>query len=302
MNALLVAMRVSRYLPRTVVRAGAWAGSSVGWLRKTKARRRLDDNLHRVTGLSGRELSRLSRKGMLSAGRYYAEVLELPRVTPAQADARVRIANPEPAVSAIHEAGGAVVALGHSGNWDLVGYFSTRAIAPVTSVAEVLKPREVFETFVELRERVGIRIYGHEGSATFRSLLREAKHKEERILALVADRDLSGSGIEVTMWGHRVKVAPGPAALAMASGTPLVPLAVHYERLRGARRRAARSRWGVVMHFGEMLYPADFAGPDAVAEMSQRWAAWLAQGIAEHPEDWHMLQRFGWVESEAEAP
>ena len=98
------------------------------------------------------------------------------------------------------------------------------------------------------------------------------------------------------MWGQGVKVAPGPAALSAASGLPLVPLIVYYERLRGAQRRAAKSRWGLVMHFGEMMYPADYKGADAVATMSREWAAWLGDRIAEHPQDWHMLQRFGWVE------
>ncbi|MGC4174096.1 phosphatidylinositol mannoside acyltransferase [Demequina sp.] len=301
MNSLLLAMRVSRYLPRSVVRAGAWAGANVGWLRNGRSRQRLEANLHRVTGLSGRELSRLSRQGLITSARYYAEVLEMPRITPSQADARVRILNPEPAIPAIHEGGGTVIALGHCGNWDMVGYTSTRAILPVTSVAEVLKPREVFDEFVALRNRIGIRIYGHEGSATFRELLREAKGSQPRIIALVSDRDLSGSGIEVTMWGQRVKVAPGAAAVAKAANRPLLPLMVYSERLRGARRRSARSRWGYVMHFGPVLQPRDFDGPDAVAELSQAWTAWLAQGIAEHPQDWHMLQRFGWMDAVEEA-
>lgn len=296
MSSLLLAMRLARYAPRSLMRAGAWAGANVGWLRNQKPRQRLEENLHRATGLEGKALSRLSRKGMVSAGRYYSEVLELPRITETQADARVRIDNPEPVLDQIHAAGGVVIVLSHSGNWDLVGYMSTRHIAPVTSVAEVLKPREVFEQFVELRTRIGLRIYGHEGSATFRELLREAKGDQERIYALLADRDLSGSGVTVDMFGHPVKVAPGPAALSLASGLPLVPLIVYYERLRGARRRAAKSRWGLVMHFGTMMYPADYKGPDAVATMSREWAAWLGDRIAEHPEDWHMLQRFGWVE------
>ncbi|MES1170837.1 MAG: phosphatidylinositol mannoside acyltransferase [Actinomycetota bacterium] len=296
MNSLLLAMRVARYTPRTVMRTGAWAGANIGWLRNGRDRKRLEDNLHRVTGLEGRELSRLSRKGMISAGRYYSEVLELPRITEAQADARVRITNPEPTISHIHDSGGVVVVLCHSGNWDLLGYVCTRAIAPVTSVAEVLKPRELFEQFVEMRARVGIRIYGSEGSTTFKNLLLEAKDGTERIFALVADRDLSGSGLEVSMWDQRVKVAPGPAALAKAAKLPLIPVYVHYERISGARRRAAGFRWGLAMSFGPALWPADFEGPDAVAEMSRQWAAWHGDRIAEHPEDWHMLQRFGWLE------
>lgn len=295
MNSLLLAMRVAKYTPRSFVRGAAWLGSTVGWLRGGKSRSRLEENLHKVTGLTGRELSRLSHAGMVSAGRYYAEVLELPRITSDQVRARVRIVNPDESVAAIKSAPGAVIALGHSGNWDIVGAKTVLEIAPVTSVAEVLKPREVFDQFVHLRAKIGLRIYGHEGSQTFRELLREAKSGEERVIALLADRDLSGSGTQVTMWGHRVKVAPGPAALAIASGQPLLTVTSYYERLRGAQRRAARSKWGIVMEFGPVLDPQDFKGPGGVEELSQEWAAWIAEQIAKHPQDWHMLQRFGWV-------
>jgi KDO2-lipid IV(A) lauroyltransferase len=296
MNGLMVAMRASRYLPRSAVRGAAWAGANLGWLRNGKSTRRLSDNLARVTGLDGKELRRLTRKGMVSSARYYSEVLEMPRITDDQIRARLRIVDETGAVEAIHAARGAVIALGHSGNWDLVGYRTALDIAALTSVAEVLEPRELFDEFVALRARIGIRIYGHEGSATFRELLREAKADEERILALVSDRDLSGSGVEVSMWGHRVKVAPGPAALSLASGLPLICVTSYYERLRGAKRRAGRTKWGAVLEFGPILYPADFAGSDGVARMTQAWAEWLAVQIAAHPEDWHMLQRFGWVE------
>ena len=119
MNSLLLAMRVARYTPRSVTRVGAWTGANVGWVRKGKSRTRLEENLHRVTGLTGRDLARLSRQGMLSAGRYYAEVLEMPRITEHQADARCRLANPEPVTSHIHEANG----------------------AGATSVGDVLRPR-----------------------------------------------------------------------------------------------------------------------------------------------------------------
>jgi len=296
MNSLLLAMRVARYTPRSLVRGGARLGATVGWLRAGKSRQRLEDNLHRVTGLAGKELSRLSHAGMVSAARYYAEVLEMPRITSEQVRARLRFVNEKDALAAIKRGPGAVVALGHSGNWDLVGAKTVLEIAPVTSVAEVLKPREVFDQFVELRAKIGLRIYGHEGSRTFRELLREAKSGEERIIALLADRDISGTGTEVEMFGHRVKVAPGPAALAIASGLPLLTVTSYYERLRGGRRRAARSKWGLVMEFGPVFDPADFKGADGVQALSQAWAEWLGSAIEKHPQDWHMLQRFGWVE------
>lgn len=295
MNLFLVAWRAARWLPVWALRAAAGTVAIVAWLTSAKPVRRLEDNLRRVTGREGRALRRLSRRAMASTARYYAETLELGRMAPATIDARVRVEDLDHALAAMREDTGTVAVLTHSGNWDLIGAYACRHIIHVTAVAEVLRPREAFDEFVALRERVGMRILGHEGGATFRSLISHVK-SERTLACLVADRDLSGSGIPVQMWGHTVTVAPGPAALSRATGAALLPVFVRYERLRGRRARAAKSRWGSVLAFGPILNPRDFDGEDAVAAMTQAWATAAADAISTRPEDWHMLQRFGWVE------
>ena len=295
MNAMTVAMRVSPYLPLWLLRGGAWTGAMVGWLRRGKSTRRLEENLGRVTGLGGSDLRRLSRRGMLSASRYYAEVLELPRMKHEVVDARVRLDAEDAVLAHLATEGKIVVALGHSGNWDLVGAYACRNITTVITVAEVLRPREAYEQFVALRENLGMVIFGHEGSSTFRKLIRAARTRDG-LLCLLADRDLSGTGVEVEMWGHRVRVAPGPSALAVATDVALIPVTVYYERLHGQRRRQAKSRWGTVMSFGPIVRPGDVAADDRVGVLTRGWTSYIADAISAHPQDWHMLQRFGWVE------
>ncbi|WP_430869127.1 phosphatidylinositol mannoside acyltransferase [Demequina aurantiaca] len=294
MNMFLAAWRTSRYLPVPVIRGLAWTGGSVAWFMRGKSVTRLEGNLSKVTGLSGRPLRKLSRRGMLTTAAYYAEVLELPRMSGEAIDARVRMHNPEQFVAALKDENVVVAPLSHSGNWDLIGAFGARNLGPVTSVAEVLKPKEVFDEFIAFREGLGMTIFGHEGSATFRRLVAAANGKG--ILALVADRDLSGSGIAVKMWGHDARVAPGPAALAASSKAPLIPVFIHSEKLTGARRKAAKSRTGKVMVFGPVVRVPDGPKPQAVQSMTESWVAFMSEQIAAHPEDWHMLQRFGWIE------
>jgi KDO2-lipid IV(A) lauroyltransferase len=294
-NGFLVAMRVSRYFPVWLIRLVAGFGSWVAWLRRGKGVTRLEDNYHRVTGLEGREIRRLSRRGMSSAGRYYAEVLELPRMTGEQIDARMRVVGIEESRAAMDAAGRMCVALGHSGNWDLVGAWTCRNLGTVRTVAEILKPRDVFDEFVRLREGVGMTVLGFEGGGTFRQLMSIAL-RDGGVVALLSDRDLSGTGIEVEMWGRKVRVAPGPAAFAIATHTTLAVLYARYERIYGRRRWTAGSRWGSVMEFGGVIPVPDGTKAEQIAQMSQAWATILADNIATYPEDWHMLQRFGWVE------
>ncbi len=296
MNLFLAAWKTSEVLPRSVSRATAAAGAWCVWVRRGKACLRLEDNLHRVTGAQGRQLRRLSRAGLASTARYYADVLEFSRITPAQIDARVRVIGVEDVHASLAADATVAIVLGHMANWDLVGAYTCRHIGKVTSVAEILEPREVFDKFVAVRELVGMRILGHEGSATFRSLISIAK-SEGGVIALLADRDMSGSGLVVDFAGHKARVAPGPAALSLAVGCDLYPLAAYYERLHGARRRQAGSRWGIVMDIGPRIpVPQEGTRAEKVQAMSETWAQWLGEKVREHPEDWHMLQRFGWVD------
>lgn len=293
MNAFLTAWRVSGKVPVGATRAAASAVAWWAWATHAKPAARLEDNLHRVTGLEGRELRQLSRRGMASVARYYAEVLELGRMKPSQIDARARTHNFEDVREILEGEQPIVAVLSHCGNWDLVGAWAAKNLIPVTAVAEVLEPREVFDEFVAMRERIGITVLGHEGGSTFRQLISLARG-DRNLVCLLSDRDISGRGVEVEMWGRGVRVAPGPAAVAAAARTTVMPVMLHYERLHGARRRAAGSRWGVVMTFGPVIDPADFPKDSRVEAVSQAWAGWMGERIAEHPEDWHMLQRFGW--------
>src|SRR5690554_5658171 len=126
---------------------------------------------------------------MASTARYYAEMLELGRMTGDQIDARVRIEGYEDVGELLAEDRGMVAVLSHMGNWDLIGAYAARNIIPVTAVAEVLKPREVYEQFVAMREGIGINVLGHEGSSTFRKLISLAR-SERVLVCLLADRDL----------------------------------------------------------------------------------------------------------------
>ena len=58
------------------------------------------------------------------------------------------------------------------------------------------------------------------------------------LLPLLADRDLTAKGLEVDLFGHKARVAAGPAALSVTTGAPLVTTVIYYERLRGAPRAA----------------------------------------------------------------
>jgi len=285
--------RIAQRAPIRFVRAVCAVAAWLAWLLRLGGVRQLETNLRRVRPAADeREIRRLSRAGMASYLRYYAELFEVHRLTHEQLQARVRPEGHEEVREYFRQGKSVVLALTHMGNWDLAGAWAARELAPVTSVAEVLEPRELFEEFVALREGIGIAVIPLEqGVDVFRELVRVARHGGQ-LVPLLADRDLTARGIEVDVFGERSRVAVGPAALGIATGTPVVPTAIFYERLRGARRRAAGSRWGIVLRF----HPAvqlhdDVPRPDRVRFVTQSWVDSIARDITEHPQDWHMLQK-----------
>ncbi len=289
----LAAFRFFGRAPEPVSRALMGAAAEVVWLMRAGGVRQLEANLRLVRpGATAREVRRLSRGGMRTYFRYYAETFALPRLTAEQIDARVRTVGLEQMVAECAEGRAVVLALGHQGNWDLAGAWAATHLAPATTVAERLDPPEVYEAFVRMREAVGLTIIPlDQGQDVFRQLVRVVRGGNV-LVPLLADRDLTARGVEVDLLGQRARVAAGPAALAVATGAMLVPTALRHERLRGARRRAAGSPWGIVVNFLPAVQrPVDVPRGEQVRVMTQAWVDAVGADIAAHPTHWHMLQK-----------
>lgn len=277
-------------MPDRLARGAFALAADLAWASGRGGVRQLERNLARLRpGMPRRALRRLSREGMRRYLQYYCEVFQLPALTAEQIAARVRFTGDGPVRAALAEGRSVVCALGHCGNWDLAGAYATRELAPVLTVAEVLEPEEVFRDFLDFRTGLGMTILPLKGDGVFRQLLRRTRDTTH-LVPLLADRDLTATGVEVDLAGHRARVAAGPAALAVSAGAPLYAVMIRHERLHGSRRRVAGSAWGIVIEFLALAHDPS-AGERDVAALTQGWVDALAAGISRHPEDWHMLQK-----------
>ncbi len=261
--------------------------AQVAWLRQGRGVRQLEANLARVVpDASPFKLKSLTRKGMHSYMRYWCDAFRLPDWTPERILATCRLENDGPVRQALAEGRGVVMALPHSGNWDHAGAWSTLALAPVTTVAERLQPEELFERFLHFRQRLGMEILPLTGAGDLFGVL-VRRLRRGGFVPLLADRDLTATGVPVTLFGETARMAAGPASLALVSGAALYPVTLHYERLAAG----APARWGVVVTFHAEVVPPDGERSEQIAAMTQACADALATGISEYPQDWHMLQR-----------
>ncbi|WP_347353733.1 phosphatidylinositol mannoside acyltransferase [Intrasporangium sp.] len=251
---------------------------------------RLRSNYARVRPeLTAGELDELVHDGVRSYMRYYCEAFRLPSLTPEQIDRAVTATGFEQPRDVCRAGGTAVVFVGHLGNFDLAAAWSARNLAPVTTVAERLKPEEVFQEFLAFRNSIQMDIIPLEGGDNpFHELLRTAR-RGGRLIALASDRDLTANGVEVDLLGHRARMAKGPALLALLTGSPLYAARVHYEQ---APRGAGLGGHRTVIDIGPRLTPRiEGTTAEQAHDLVQQCADHLAEAIRTHTSSWHMLQR-----------
>jgi KDO2-lipid IV(A) lauroyltransferase len=251
--------------------------------RDGKSVRRLRTNLSIVNpSLDHEALEELVLRGLESYMRYWCDTFRIHRWSQQRIEESVSLTNDHLLRNPMAEGKGVVIALPHSGNWDHAGAHFCQQGIPLVTVAEILKPEKLFKKFLQYREEMGFEVLGLDSRA-FVTLIQRARQK--RLIALVADRDLSASGITVDFFGHQAKMPAGPAVLAIREGVPLVAAHVSY------------TDSGIHIEFNEVELPEISNEEERIQETVQRTANLFATGIAKSPQDWHMLQRI-WIDRE----
>ncbi len=282
--AYVAGSRLALALPERVAYGLARRAGSVGARIAPRQRRQVAHNLARVTGepLGSPRLDRIVEDAYRSYARYWLETFRLARENKEFFLERFTC-HGEERIDAVRARGkGAIVVVGHLGNWDAAGAWAGASGRSVVAVAEVLNPRRLFEFFKEHRARLGITIYAAEAGVTAR--LTEAV-EDGKVVAILGDRDLKGRGPEVSFFGEPVTFPAGAASIALRTGVPLLVAGVYGIELSDGRRA-----WEC--HISEPLELPAERGPDAVAELTQRVATELERAVRAHPEEWHVFQPF----------
>ena len=265
-------------LPEPAIRRlGRWAGWLSWWWaddRKAMAIR----HMRRVLGDRDRDIIEGAAREMFSAyGRYWAETLWF---RPRRFDAvrsRVTLIGSEHVRAAQAENRPMIVALPHVGNWEMAGTLAEDEGVRITAVAEALANRRLADWFTNLRARLSIEVVLAEGATTMRALLPALR--DGRVVALVADRNIGGRGIEVEFFGEKTSLPAGPAVLALRTGAVLLPGAAYFEPGAG-HRMVVRPPIAV---------PQESAAQRARV-MTQQLARCFEELIREAPTQWHLVQ------------
>jgi len=254
------------------------------WARRGGSVRRLESNLRRVVpDATDEEIRLLSRDGMRSYMRYWCEAFRLPGWSRERIVDSIRIIDDHYLADGLATGRGVVVALPHMGNWDHAGAWATLAHSHVVTVAERLKPEDLYEKFLAFRRGLGMDVIPLTGGEPVFPYLSQKLH-EGNLVALLGDRDLSNSGIPVTFFGSKAKFPAGPAALAVDTGAVLLTAQLYLE-----------DGHNVVRFHPPVVVSTDGERSRRIFRTTQLVADQIEESIRARPTDWHMLQRL-WVE------
>ncbi|HEX2902899.1 MAG TPA: phosphatidylinositol mannoside acyltransferase [Jatrophihabitans sp.] len=243
--------------------------------------RQLRTNLDRATGrrLAAAELDALTGRAMRSYARYWMETFRLPSMNLDDVAARANTTGWEHVQAAVAAGRGVILALPHSGNWEVAGIWLIKQGYPFTTVAERLRPESLFDQFVAYREGLGMRVLPLTGGQRPPMDVLAERLRAGEVVCLLADRDLSRRGVEVNFFGEPTRMPPGPALLAATTGAALLPVHCSF-------RADGWEQW--------VGPPVELTGAnpvEAVPPATQHLADAFAGRIAERPQDWHMLQK-----------
>jgi KDO2-lipid IV(A) lauroyltransferase len=279
----ILAWRVLRALPEDF--AYSLFNRGARWLikRNGKSVQRLRKNLMNVKPeYSKAQMENLVATGMSSYMRYWCDTFRFPNWDKDRINSTVTVTRENLLLDGIKSGRGVIVSLPHAGNWDHAGaYFCLKGIHLVT-VAERLKPERLFLEFLRYRQAMGMEVLALDS----RSIVTLAQRlREGHLVALVADRDLSKSGIDVQFFGKPSRMPAGPAVLALKTGAVFLTAFVNY------------TESGIHITFDEISLPLDGSQEEKISHLVQQSADNFERGIAQHPEDWHMLQRI-WIDDD----
>jgi lauroyl/myristoyl acyltransferase len=225
----------------------------------------------RAAARDPRALERLVRAAFRHQARYYLEVARTPALRTGDLERRLTIETPETVAEAF--AGDrAVIFVGlHFGAIELPALYLAARVGGAVAPMETVGDAALQDWFVRTRGAAGVRIVG----------LREARRELLAALSggvsvgLVGDRDLTGGGLPVTLFGAPATLPLGPAMLAVESGAPLFVAGV---------RRAGRGRY--VGRLDAVAVPAEGTRRERVTAAMSGLAAAFERVVASAPEQW----------------
>jgi len=262
-------------LPQRAARALGSFGGRVWYLIDAGRRRMAIRHMRRVLGDEA-DVATASEAVMESYGRYFAESLWVRAKRVPGILENTSVEGLDMVLAAKAEGHGMIFCVPHMGNWEVAAPVAVNEGIPVVAVAEDLSNKRITAWFTAMRNAFGIEIVLATGRIEVMRKL-EKGIANNKAIALLADRDLGGKGVEVEFFGETTTLPPGPAALAVKTGAPLFPVAVYFTD-EGHR---VLVKPAIEVPEGKRV--------EQIKKMTQSMASEFESMILEQPDQWHLV-------------
>lgn len=210
-----------------------WIGRQIGYLMYLvdfEHRKVAMENLKIAFGQEKSEAERrfIAKKCFQNLGMMAIEFFRIPRMDIETYQKKVTVEGLEQALKVLDEGRGALLLLGHFGNWELMALMSQVINRPILAIAKLIKNNPWLERWIiQSREKIGLKIIPPR-NATLKVL--EALSRNQIVAILFDQRGRRSKGIWADFFGRKVPTTPGLATMAIRSGAPVIPVFMVRER------------------------------------------------------------------------
>ena len=221
------------------------------------------------------DLARLARAAYAQLGRSLAELWLVRRLPDVALEKLVHLQGWDAFAAAYAQGHGAVVALGHFGNWELLGRAASRRGVAITAITRALRGG-FNRRLLAARSEGGLRELPEKNST--RAALEVLRRGET--LAVVVDQNMRPKrGVFVDFFGAPACTTPAAAVFALRAGAPLFavfpvrqPDGTHVVEIEGP-------------------FSTKLAGHAAVLDLTQQLTAAVERAVRAHPAHWFWVHR-----------
>ncbi len=227
-----------------------------------------------------KEIAKIRIRVFRNFAKYLVDFFRFEKIDSEYIKKNVQIKNLHYFDEALLKGKGAIVLTAHLGNWELGGAIFSISAYPLWAVALEHKDKRINSFFNNRRESRNLHVIAF-GRAV-RMCLKVLR--ENKVLALVGDRDFSAKGIVLDFFGKPAHFPEGPASLSLQTGAAIIP--------------------GFMLRNADDSYCLCFEKPIAFHSCGDRdkdihnlislYIPIFERYIRKYPDQWYMFRRF-WI-------
>lgn len=263
--------------------AGYWIAERLGEIHcalSFKDKRAVEKNLGVILGEADPGIQEHTREVFKNFAKYLVDFFRFEKINKEYIDKYVKLEGFQNLDRAFSQGKGVIGLTAHIGNWELGGVILSTLGYPVIAVALEHKNKLVNKLFNRQRKIKGVEVVAM-GAALSRCV---RGLKENRMVALLGDRDFSNHSIAVNLLGKPTPIPQGPSYLSIKTGAPLIP---------GFLVREEKNGYLFKFIFEEPI-TIQPSGDDAkdIQEITSKYLGVIEKYVKAYPTQWYVFRRF----------